>query len=63
MAIRQGRGERRPSMRISYAPLDGIAAGAHVVCGQHHLLAGPAHMGAPQRCEMQDIVRERAKRC
>jgi predicted GH43/DUF377 family glycosyl hydrolase len=28
-------------MWISYAPLDAIAAGQHVVFGQHHLLAGP----------------------
>jgi hypothetical protein len=43
MAIRQGRGERRASMWSSYAPVDEIAAGAHVVFGQHHLLAGPEH--------------------
>ena len=41
LTARQGRGERRPSMWISYAPLDEIAAGAHVAFGQHHLLAGP----------------------
>jgi beta-1,2-mannobiose phosphorylase / 1,2-beta-oligomannan phosphorylase len=33
--------ERRPSMWISYAPLDEITAGKHVVFGQHHLLAAP----------------------
>ena len=41
VTARQGRGERRPCMWISYAPLDEIAAGSHVVFGQHHLLAGP----------------------
>jgi beta-1,2-mannobiose phosphorylase / 1,2-beta-oligomannan phosphorylase len=41
LTARQGLGARRPSMWISYAPLDEIAAGAHVVFGQHHLLAGP----------------------
>ena len=41
VTARQGHGERRPCMWISYAPLDEIAAGAHVVFGQHHLLAGP----------------------
>jgi beta-1,2-mannobiose phosphorylase / 1,2-beta-oligomannan phosphorylase len=43
VTAQQGRGERRPSMWISYAPLDEIAANAHVVFGQHHLLAGPQH--------------------
>ena len=33
--------ERRPSMWISYAPLDEITATKHVVFGQHHLLAAP----------------------
>jgi beta-1,2-mannobiose phosphorylase / 1,2-beta-oligomannan phosphorylase len=33
--------ERRPSMWISYAPLDEITVGRHVVFGQHHLLAAP----------------------
>jgi predicted GH43/DUF377 family glycosyl hydrolase len=37
----QGWSERRPSMWLSYAPLDEIAAGKRVVFGQHHLLAGP----------------------
>ena len=32
---------RRPSMWLSYAPLDSIAAGKGIVFGQHHLLAGP----------------------
>src|SRR2546425_8004555 len=41
VTARQGHGERRPSMWISYAPLDETAAGQHVVFGQHHLLAGP----------------------
>jgi beta-1,2-mannobiose phosphorylase / 1,2-beta-oligomannan phosphorylase len=31
----------RPSMWLSYAPLDEIAAGRSAVFGQHHLLAGP----------------------
>jgi predicted GH43/DUF377 family glycosyl hydrolase len=39
--------ERRPSMWISYAPLDEITAGRHVVFGQHHLLAAP-HQGWEQ---------------
>ena len=43
VTARQGRGERRPCMWISYAPLDEFASGAHVVFGQHHLLAGPEH--------------------
>jgi predicted GH43/DUF377 family glycosyl hydrolase len=30
-------------MWLSYAPLEEIAGGAHVVCGQHCLLAGPEH--------------------
>ena len=33
--------ELRPSIWISYAPLDAIRAGRHAVFGQHHLLAGP----------------------
>jgi predicted GH43/DUF377 family glycosyl hydrolase len=33
--------ERRPSMWISYAPLDEVAARHKVVFGQHHLLAAP----------------------
>jgi predicted GH43/DUF377 family glycosyl hydrolase len=33
--------EHRPSMWISYAPLDEITARRHVVFGQHHLLAAP----------------------
>jgi predicted GH43/DUF377 family glycosyl hydrolase len=33
--------ERRPSMWLSYAPLDAIGADRPVVFGQHHLLAGP----------------------
>ena len=41
LTARQSHGERRPSMWISYAPLDEIAAGGHVVFGQHHFLAGP----------------------
>jgi predicted GH43/DUF377 family glycosyl hydrolase len=41
VTARQGRGERRPCMWISYAPLATLAAGQHVVFGQHHLLAGP----------------------
>jgi predicted GH43/DUF377 family glycosyl hydrolase len=31
----------RPSMWLSYAPLDEITTGRSVVFGQHHLLAGP----------------------
>jgi predicted GH43/DUF377 family glycosyl hydrolase len=41
--------ERRPSMWISYAPLDEITAGKHVVFGQHHLLAAPQHGWEHQR--------------
>lgn len=37
-----GHCDHRPSMWISYAPLDEIAATRHVVFGQHHRLAGPA---------------------
>ena len=33
--------ERRPSMWLSYAPLDEITTGKSAVFGQHHLLAGP----------------------
>jgi beta-1,2-mannobiose phosphorylase / 1,2-beta-oligomannan phosphorylase len=33
--------ERRPSIWLSYAPLDEIVAAKHVVFGQHHLLAAP----------------------
>jgi predicted GH43/DUF377 family glycosyl hydrolase len=33
--------ERRPSIWLSYAPLDEITATKHVVFGQHHLLAAP----------------------
>ena len=33
--------ERRPSIWISYAPLDELTATKHVVFGQHHLLAAP----------------------
>jgi beta-1,2-mannobiose phosphorylase / 1,2-beta-oligomannan phosphorylase len=33
--------EQRPSMWISYAPLDELAARRKVVFGQHHLLAAP----------------------
>src|ERR687884_270044 len=32
---------RRPSIWLSYAPLDEIAAGKGIVFGQHHLLAAP----------------------
>ena len=34
--------EKRPSMWLSYAPLDALAADRRPVFGQHHLLAGPA---------------------
>src|SRR2546423_12454978 len=34
--------EQRPSMWLSYAPLDEVAAEGRPVFGQHHLLAGPA---------------------
>jgi predicted GH43/DUF377 family glycosyl hydrolase len=34
--------EHRPSIWISYAPLEEILAHKHVVFGQHHLLAAPA---------------------
>src|SRR2546423_7555567 len=34
--------EKRPSMWLSYAPLDELAADRRPVFGQHHLLAGPA---------------------
>ena len=34
--------EPRPSIWISYAPLDELTATKHVVFGQHHLLAAPA---------------------
>jgi predicted GH43/DUF377 family glycosyl hydrolase len=33
--------ERRPSMWLSYAPLDEVTPGGPLVFGQHHLLAGP----------------------
>src|SRR2546430_8682956 len=39
LTARQCRGEGRPSMWISYAPLDKIVAGAHVVFSQQRLLA------------------------
>src|SRR3989440_11747769 len=45
VTARQGRGERRPCMWISYAPLDGVASGARVGFGQHHLLAGAEDEG------------------
>jgi predicted GH43/DUF377 family glycosyl hydrolase len=41
ITARQGHGERRPSMWISYAPLDELATGRPLVFGQHHLLVGP----------------------
>jgi hypothetical protein len=34
-------GLHRPSMWISYAPVDKIVARKHVVFGQHHVLIGP----------------------
>jgi hypothetical protein len=34
-------GLHRPSMWISYAPVDEIVARKHVVFGQHHVLIGP----------------------
>ena len=50
--------EKRPSMWLSYAPLDALAADRRPVFGQHHLLAGPAQPwerlkvggGTPRRC-------------
>jgi predicted GH43/DUF377 family glycosyl hydrolase len=41
LTARLGKAERRPSIWISYAPLDEVAAGAHVVFGQHQVLAVP----------------------
>ena len=37
----RGLREQRPSMWLSYAPLDEVATRGHVVFGQHHLLAVP----------------------
>ena len=41
-ALLPGLREQRPSMWLSYAPLDDLAADRRLVFGQHHLLAGPA---------------------
>jgi predicted GH43/DUF377 family glycosyl hydrolase len=41
LPVPRAQGLHRPSMWISYAPVDEIVARTHVVFGQHHVLIGP----------------------